>query len=117
MRAARDGAPVGRFHFPDRVIGGDARLSLHGELPSAPGIDVLDVDGSKGREFDYVVLADANAVSFPDEPESRRRLHVGVTRAAHQLWIVSSGVPSPIAHLIGEGISLMPAPASVTCSH
>lgn len=134
VRAARDGAPIGRFHFPDRaqadlyiadaardlasreprasiavltreedsarrlheVIGGDARLSLHGELPFAPGIDVLDVDGSKGLEFDYVVLADANAVAYPDEPESRRRLHVGVTRAAHQLWIVSSGAPSPI---------------------
>ncbi len=134
VRAAREGAPIGRFHFPDRaqgdlyiadaarelssreprasiavltrdedsarrlheVIGGGARLSLHGELPFAPGIDVLDVDGSKGLEFDYVILADVNAGAYPDEPESCRRLHVGVTRAAHQLWIVSSGAPSPI---------------------
>ncbi len=95
---ARDEGSARRLH---EVIGGDARLSLHGELPFAPGIDVLDVDGSKGLEFDYVFLGDVSAVTYPAEPESRRRLHVGVTRAAHQLWIVSNGSPSPI--LAGPG--------------
>ncbi len=73
---------------------GDARLSLNGELPFAPGIDVLDVDGSKGLEFDYVIVADAER--YGNDAEARRRLHVAVTRASHQLWIASAEKRSPL---------------------
>jgi DNA helicase IV len=135
-RAARDGAPVGVFHFPDdaqallflhgalrdlalreprasvavvardeaaarRVHEGlgeldDVRLSLGGALPFEPGIDVTDVDSVKGLEFDYVVVPDATAAAYPATAEARRRLHVAATRASHQLWLLSSGLPSPL---------------------
>ena len=41
-----------------------------------------------------VVLLEATAEQYPDTLESRHLLHVGATRAAHQLWVVCSGTPS-----------------------
>jgi DNA helicase-2/ATP-dependent DNA helicase PcrA len=50
----------------------------------------------KGLEFDYVVLVDVTAGQYPVDDESRHLLHIGATRAAHQLWVVAAGVPSPL---------------------
>ena len=78
----------------------EARLVLRGEFGFEPGIDVTDVDNAKGLEFDYVVVPDGTAASYPRTDEARHRLHVAVTRAAHQLWVVAGGAPSPL--LAGE---------------
>ncbi|MCC6556366.1 MAG: ATP-binding domain-containing protein [Polyangiaceae bacterium] len=134
--AARDGAPVGVFHFPAEpqahlflagavrdlvareplasvaVIARDAdtarrfheivadmpeaRLVLRGEHSFEPGVDVTDVDSVKGLEFDYVIVPDATEEAYPARDDARRRLHVAVTRASHELWIVSSGSASPL---------------------
>ena len=59
-----------------------------------PGIDVTDVRQVKGLEFDYVVLVDVTDNAYPDDEESRHLLHIGATRAAHQLWIITGGKPS-----------------------
>ena len=59
-------------------------------------MDVTDVASVKGLEFDYVVVPDASARAYPDTDDARRRLHVAVTRAAHQLWIAAPGTPSPL---------------------
>ncbi|MDP6942799.1 MAG: ATP-binding domain-containing protein [Myxococcota bacterium] len=67
-----------------------------------PGIEVTDIRSSKGLEFDYVVVLGANATHFGDDDHARHLLHVGATRAAHQLWLVSTGRPSP---LIPPGLS------------
>lgn len=61
-----------------------------------PGVDVTEVSQVKGLEFDYVVMVDVNAASYPDSVESRHLLHIGATRAAHQLWLVTSGDASPL---------------------
>jgi DNA helicase-2/ATP-dependent DNA helicase PcrA len=61
-----------------------------------PGIEVTDVRQVKGLEFDYVVMLDANASSYSLDDESRHLFHIGVTRAAHQLWLVVTGRPSPL---------------------
>ncbi|HZI09342.1 MAG TPA: ATP-binding domain-containing protein [Myxococcus sp.] len=74
-----------------------ARLVREGEFTFEPGVDVTDVGSVKGLEFDYVILPDATARAYPLDDESRRRLHVAITRTSHQLWVVSSGVRS---HLI-----------------
>jgi DNA helicase II / ATP-dependent DNA helicase PcrA len=74
----------------------EARLSLDGGFTFRPGVDVTDVASVKGLEFDYVVVPDASSRAYPDADESRRRLHVAVTRAAHQLWIAAPGTPSPL---------------------
>jgi DNA helicase-2/ATP-dependent DNA helicase PcrA len=74
----------------------EARLVLDGGFTFEPGIDVTDIDNVKGLEFDYVVVPDATASAYPMTNEARRRLHVAVTRASHQLWIVSGGASSPL---------------------
>ena len=133
-RAAREGAPVGRFSFPGEpqahlflagtlrellesephaavaVICHDAgtarrlaavlaelpasRLVLDGRFSFEPGLDVTDVDSVKGLEWDYVVVPDAVESAWPLSDDGRRRLHVAVTRASWQLWLVSPGTPT-----------------------
>jgi len=67
----------------------------------APGIDVTDVGQVKGLEFDYVILLDVNATSYPDTVEARHLLHIGATRATHQLWLVSTG---PLSTVVEEAL-------------
>ncbi len=64
------------------------------DFPFKPGIDVTDVRQVKGLEFDYVVLAEVNESSYPEDDEARHLLHIGATRAAHQLWALASDKPS-----------------------
>jgi DNA helicase-2/ATP-dependent DNA helicase PcrA len=66
------------------------------DFPFKPGIDVTDVRQVKGLEFDYVVLVEVNEGSYPVDDEARHLLHIGATRAAHQLWVVAIGKPSPL---------------------
>lgn len=74
----------------------NTRLVERGEFPFTPGVDVTDVDSVKGLEWDYVVIPDTNAAHWPGTDEGRRRLHVAVTRASHQLWLISPGTWSPL---------------------
>jgi DNA helicase-2/ATP-dependent DNA helicase PcrA len=84
----------------------------HGEVPNLrrvadqdflfrPGVDVTDVRQVKGLEFDYVVIVECNSATFPTDNESRHLLHIAATRAAHQLWVFSTGTPSL---LLPEGL-------------
>jgi DNA helicase-2/ATP-dependent DNA helicase PcrA len=66
------------------------------EFNFQPGVDVTDVANVKGLEFDYVVMVDVNDTSYPKVNWARHLLHIGVTRAAHQLWLVSTSEPSPL---------------------
>jgi DNA helicase-2/ATP-dependent DNA helicase PcrA len=72
------------------------RRVVEQDFTFAPGIEVTEVEQAKGLEFDYVVLVDASAASYPATPLARRLLHVGATRAVHQLWVTSAGPPSPV---------------------
>lgn len=64
------------------------------EFPFRPGVEVTEIRQIKGLEFDYVVIVDTNATSFPTDDESRHLLHIAATRAAHQLWFISTSAPS-----------------------
>nr|HEX4318655.1 3'-5' exonuclease [Kofleriaceae bacterium] len=66
------------------------------EFSFQAGVDVTDVAQVKGLEFDYVVMVDVNTNSYPVENWARHLLHIGVTRAAHQLWMVSTDEPSAL---------------------
>jgi DNA helicase-2/ATP-dependent DNA helicase PcrA len=66
------------------------------DFPFVPGVDVTDVAQVKGLEFDYVVMVDVNAGVYPDAVEARHLLHIGITRAAHQLWLIATAEPSPL---------------------
>jgi len=66
------------------------------EFTFRPGVDVTDVRQVKGLEYDYVVLIDVNANVYKEDDESRHLLHIGATRAAHQLWLITTDQPSPL---------------------
>ncbi|AGP33707.1 hypothetical protein SCE1572_03860 [Sorangium cellulosum So0157-2] len=66
------------------------------EFAFRPGVEVTEIRQVKGLEYDYVVLVDVNASTYPADDESRHLLHIGATRAAHQLWVVSTSAPSPL---------------------
>ena len=66
------------------------------EFSFRPGVEVTDVRQVKGLEFDYVVMLDANASSYGTDDEARHLFHIGVTRAAHQLWLIVTGAASPL---------------------
>lgn len=70
------------------------RLVRDQDFTFRPGIDVTDVRQVKGLEFDYVILLEAGASSYPDDHEARHLLHIAMTRAMHQLWITCTGEPS-----------------------
>jgi len=73
----------------------------------APGIEITEIEQVKGLEFDYVVLIGIDADHFPDTPKARRLLHVGATRAVHQLWVTHVGTPSP---MLGEAARALATP-------
>jgi DNA helicase-2/ATP-dependent DNA helicase PcrA len=74
----------------------NVRLIAEQDFPFKAGVDVTDVRQVKGLEFDYVVLVEVTAQSYPEDDESRHLLHIAASRAAHQLWIVTSDAPSPL---------------------
>lgn len=67
----------------------DVRGVYDGDFSFNAGLDVTHLDAVKGLEFDYVIVPDATATEYPITDDSRRRLHVAVTRAAHQLWVAA----------------------------
>ncbi len=71
------------------------------DFPFRAGVDVTDVRQVKGLEFDYVVLAEVSGPSYPESDEARHLLHIAATRAAHQLWVTTTGEPS---HLLPDDL-------------
>ncbi len=95
-------AVVGRYpeqadlYFHALELGEVPRLRRIAEqdFPFRPGIDVTDVRQVKGLEFDYVILVEVSDASYPEDDEARYLLHIAATRAAHQLWVLTTGRPS-----------------------
>lgn len=81
-------------------VGGLRRVREQ-DFDFTPGIDITDVFQIKGLEYDYIVLIEATAEQWPVRTENRHLLHVALTRAAHQLWLICSDAPSP---LLPEGL-------------
>lgn len=82
-----------RLVLGQRDVEGDP----HDDFSFTPGIDVTHVSRVKGLEYDYVILAEVTEAMYPDQVPARHLLHIGATRAAHQLWITTSTEnPSPL---------------------
>lgn len=78
-----------------RILG--RSIPVVGAEELRPGaVHVVSVVDAKGLEFDTVVVADADARSFPDTPAARRALYVACTRATHQLVLAWAGSASPL---------------------
>lgn len=74
----------------------NVRFIMNGNFEFTPGVEIAPIYEAKGLEFDYVILPDISAKHYPDTPEARRLLHVGITRAIHQVWLIATQTPSPI---------------------
>jgi DNA helicase-2/ATP-dependent DNA helicase PcrA len=72
------------------------------EFSFKPGIEVTEVAQTKGLEFDYVIVTDADASTYGIDEASRHLLYVGVTRAAHQLWLLHTRRPSGLLPEISD---------------
>ncbi|PCI29904.1 MAG: hypothetical protein COB67_03065 [SAR324 cluster bacterium] len=84
------------------------RLIVDQDFSFTAGIDITDIKEVKGLEFDYVILLDVDTVNYPTNSYTRYLLHIGATRAAHQLWMMNYRVPSellPAALLEQHGYS------------
>jgi DNA helicase IV len=57
---------------------------------------VTTVDQVRGLEFDTVIVPDATADAYPDDPAARRALYVAVTRTRHQLVLAAAGKGTPL---------------------
>jgi DNA helicase-2/ATP-dependent DNA helicase PcrA len=82
------------------------RLVTDQDFTFRAGVEVTEIEQVKGLEFDYVILVDVDAGNYRDIPAARRLLHVGATRAIHQLWLMAVGKPSAIIQsLSNDGAS------------
>jgi len=85
----------------------------HGELGSS--LEVLDPVGSKGLEFDHVIIGEPAAIIREADGQGQRDLYVALTRATRTLTCVhSEPLPWPLGDHPTE-----PAPSTsgVTASH
>ncbi len=78
-------------------LGADAPVALRdgAGLPEG-GVVLIDLDLAKGLEFDRVLIADAQAEEFPDEPLARRRLYTAISRATKSVEIIAQGELTPL---------------------
>ena len=74
----------------------DLRRVRDQEFSFRAGIDVTDIYQVKGLEYDYIVALEMTQRHYPATDESRHLLHVLATRAAHQLWLLSTDTPSDL---------------------
>ena len=72
------------------------KLVLDGEFAFHRGADVTTIEHVKGLEFDYVIVPDASAATYPVTPEARRALYVAATRARYQLALACTAEPSAL---------------------
>ncbi len=87
----------------DRAEVQGLHLILDQDFTFEPGIEITPIQDVKGLEFDYVVLVEVTAAHYPDTALARRQLHVGATRAIHQLWLTSVGTPAaPIRQILDQ---------------
>ena len=72
-------------------LGCDAKLVRQGDDSFQGGVQVMDASIVKGLEFDCVLIADAEAASYPDERFYAKLFYVLCTRPLHRLGFVSVG--------------------------
>jgi DNA helicase-2/ATP-dependent DNA helicase PcrA len=53
------------------------------------GVTIFDSGSVKGLEFDRVVVCGAGARDYPDNPRTARLLYVVLTRALHELRVMT----------------------------
>lgn len=79
--------------------GVEARLISEGQTRYGGGVSIVPVYLAKGLEFDAVLLADADAEHYANDPQDAKLLYVACTRALHRLTLLYQGKRSPLLTL------------------
>jgi len=69
-------------------------IDRNANFPS--GVAIIPTYLTKGLEFDSVIIADADAGTYPADELSSKLLYVALTRASHTLHICHTGTISPL---------------------
>ncbi|OFK23563.1 ATP-binding domain-containing protein [Olsenella sp. HMSC062G07] len=85
-----------RANWLRKQLGPAVRAIRPGEGLPATGVVVLDLALAKGLEFDQVIIPDAQAETYPATELARRRLYTAISRAMHQVVILSQGAMTPL---------------------
>ena len=85
-----------RVRWLARQMGDLARPMGKNDILPLSGVVLIDLDLAKGLEFDHVVIPDAQESVYPQTPLARRRLYTAVSRAMHEVTIVSQGPLTPL---------------------
>jgi DNA helicase-2/ATP-dependent DNA helicase PcrA len=93
-------AVVARTESTARRIAGplaaalDVELALRGNFDFRRGLHVTTLSDVRGLEFDYVLLPDVDAATYPLDDESRRALYLALTRTCAATSVAWVGRPS-----------------------
>ena len=85
-----------RVSWLAKQLGERVTVMRDGESLPASGVVLMDLPLAKGLEFDHVVVPDAQSEVYPDTPLARRRLYTAISRAMHEVDVVSQGPMSPL---------------------
>ncbi len=77
-------------------------LALDGHFDFRRGLHVTTVSDVRGLEFDYVLLPDVDAATYPADDESRRALYLALTRTCTATSITWVGRASPMIRHTAE---------------
>lgn len=77
---------------------GESAPRLLGKSDTLPatGVVLITLELAKGLEFDHVIVPDASAELFPDEPLARRRLYTTISRATRRVDVLACGKLTPL---------------------
>ena len=89
----------GRMGWLAKQLGDTVRVMHRDDTLPADGVVLLELTLAKGLEFDGVIIPDAQADVYPDEPLARRRLYTAISRAMHRVTILSQGKITPLLSL------------------
>ncbi len=82
------------------------KIIANAETDEIEPVVIIPLHLAKGLEFDVVILADADEDTYPADTLHARLLYVGITRAAHQLFVNWVGQPSPLLEDAAPSITL-----------
>ncbi|PWK14889.1 HelD family protein [Tumebacillus permanentifrigoris] len=94
------------------TAGFEATLIHSGQRQYRGGLSVLPIYLSKGLEFDAVLLTDVDETRYELTPQDAKLLYVGCTRALHHLWLLHTGVVSPLIADLSDEIDTNVLPSS-----
>jgi DNA helicase-2/ATP-dependent DNA helicase PcrA len=85
-----------QLHQALQQAGIDCNLISSKQREYKGGISVVPVYLTKGLEFDAVILMDVDANHYERNILDAKLLYVGCTRCLHELWVLYSGIISPL---------------------